>query len=136
MLLTVLLINVGLATLAVWARAEFGSIESGLSYLRGNRLIPNTFYKDFGTVLRGNEGLLEFKLKNWTDRPIRVFGARSSCACVSLNEFPMGVLPRQERDLRVQLQTRKTGRVSATVRLFTDDPARHDLVLTVVGFVR
>ncbi|MGO9922025.1 MAG: DUF1573 domain-containing protein [Isosphaeraceae bacterium] len=136
--LTSLLVVLGLAGLALLARAEFGSIPSALSYLRGARLIPLRYSVPAGTVVRGEERILEFKLKNWSDKPIVILGAKSSCTCVSLGDFPIRVPSGGTNNLGVRLRTkkRKPGPISERMRIYTDEKRSHGLTLAVTGVVR
>jgi len=136
--LTSFLVVLGLAGLALRARAEFGSIPSALRYLQGARLIPLRYSVQAGTVARGEERILEFTLRNWSDKPIMILGAKSSCTCVSLGDFPTCVLPGGTDKLAVRLRTkkRKPGPISERVRIYTDEKRSDGLVLAVTGVVR
>lgn len=136
--LTALLVVLGLVGVVLLARAEFGSVRSALSYLRGARLIPRHYSEQAGTVARGEEPVLEFDLKNWSGKPITVLGAKSTCTCLSLGEFPIRVLPQETKNLKFRLRTkkRKPGPVSAVARLFTDEQRSETLILRVTAVVR
>lgn len=132
------LVVLGLVGLALLARVEFGSIPSALSYLRGARLIPLCYSVQAGPVARGEERTLEFKLRNWSDKPIVILGAKSSCTCVSLGDFPVQVPPGGTNNLGVRLRTnkRKPGPISERVRIYTDEEGSGGLALAVTGVVR
>jgi hypothetical protein len=135
---TFLLVVFSLVALAISARAEFGSIPSALSYLRGARLVPLRYSAHAGIVARGEERILEFKLRNWSDKPIVILGAKSTCTCVSIGDFPICVPPGGTDKLAVRLRTkkRKPGPVSERVRIYTDEERSGGLVLGVTGAVR
>jgi len=135
---TALLAVLGLVGLALGASAEFGSIPSALSYLRGARLIPLCYSMQAGTVARGEEPVLEFNLRNWSDKPLAILGARSTCTCLGLGEFPLRVPPHETRSLRVRLRTkrRKPGPISERVRIYTNEKRSDALTLAVTGVVQ
>jgi hypothetical protein len=136
--LTSLLVVLGLAALALRARAEFGSIPSAVSYLRGARLIPLRYSVQAGSVAQGEDRMLEFKLRNWSSKPVMILGAKSSCTCVSLGDFPIRVLPGGTNNLAVRLRTKnkKPGPIYERVRVYTDEKRSDALVLAVTGVVR
>lgn len=122
-----------LLILGIWC---FGSSASALAYLRGDRLIPDTYTKSFGTVERGEICLLTFSLKNWTKQPIKVLGARSSCSCLVTSDLPAVIPPMGQLSLRVSAHAKNVpGPYFEHVRVFTDsDEAR--LLLYVQGLIR
>jgi Protein of unknown function (DUF1573) len=136
MVRTLILINIGLAALAVYAMVSMGSIPAALSYVRGDRLVADERSKSFGTVEQGQPAKVVFRLTNFSKQPIRVIGAWSSCSCLTLEGLPMKVSPGEELSLPVGVRTKKKpGSIQETMSLFTDYPDEGELRLTVYGTI-
>ena len=133
---TILLVNLALGILSLFGWIRFGSIASGVAYLRGDRLIPDTYFKSFGSVVKGSSPVVEFKLNNLTRHPITVFGAKFSCACTVPADLPMVLPPGEVTPLRVQIHTSsKFGVFSEFIRLYTNIPGSCNYLLKVSGRV-
>jgi hypothetical protein len=135
--LTGLLVIIGLGGLVVWSRAEFGSIESAIGYLRGERLIPDAYSKSFGSVEQGSAPVVAFTLTNFTGRPITVLGGSSTCTCVLLDKnFPLTIPASEHAILKIVVRThRRRGGVAGSVSFYSDDPDAHAVVVRVSGRV-
>jgi hypothetical protein len=131
--LTAILI-VGLAIVAI---TRFGSIPTALAYVAGERLLVDSPSKSFGTVDAGAEPVVPFTVQNRSDHAVKIIGARTSCTCTIVANLPMTIPPGGSLDVPISVKTsRLKGQVSVTVRVYSDDPRRAELVLNVEGFIR
>jgi hypothetical protein len=85
----------------------------------------------------GTEHAAVFRIRNLSDRPVRVLGVTTSCACVSVDELPVDVPSRGERDRRVLIRIDGSlkGPVDQMVEYYTDHRSAPQLrgVLRVQG---
>jgi len=133
---TMVFMGVGLALVVVVGVQRFGSIESALAYLRGESLVPDAYKKSFGTVGKDERPSVEFLLRNWTTRPIKVLGVTQSCTCLSTSDLPMVIPPNGEAILKVSSRSKSTlGWYSERLRVFTDVGQSY-FVLGVQGVFR
>ena len=133
---TLVLLNLGLAALLLAGVHGFGSVASAVAYLRGNRLIPDEFAKNIGSATEAGHPSVTFCLTNWTQQPIKVLGAQTSCTCLMASDLPAVVPPQGQFTLRLSARAKSgLGPYSTQVRLFTDHGAS-DLVLNVGGVFR
>ncbi len=135
--LTALLVISGLVGLSLWSRVEFGSIESAIGRLRGERLIPDAYSKSIGSVEQGSTPVVAFTLRNFTRRPITIVGGSSTCTCVLIeNNFPLTIPASKNAVLKVVLRTNKRrGGLAESVRLYSDIPDAPMVVLRISGRV-
>lgn len=131
--MTLIFANTGLGVLVVVAVYMFGSIESALGYLRGDRLIPEVRSKSFGLISGHADLLIPIRIKNLLRRPVRVLGAKTSCTCVVIDNLPMTLPPTSVSAIRVRVRPSvKSGQVTESIRIITDykDQAYLDITLT------
>lgn len=133
---TIILINVGFASLLAVGIYQFGSVASALAYLRGDGLIPDAYAKDFGTVSNEVQHSVEFLLSNYSKQPIKLLGTNSSCTCLTTDDLPVIVPPNGNTTLRVTVRA-KSGPGSYFERLsvITDRGGPY-LLLSVRGEFR
>lgn len=137
LLTTSILTSMGFACLAMFGIFWFGSIRSAISFMRGDRLIPDVYAKSFGVALSGAEPSVEFQLTNWATSPVKILGAKSSCTCVAATGLPKTVKPRESYTFRVNIRTKKRrGHISERLLLFADGPQNHPLSLEVAGTIQ
>ncbi len=135
--LTILTTNVGLAVLMLWSWTAFGSIGSGLGYLRGDRLIPDAYTKTLGVVERGSTPNLNFILTNASSVPMTILGGKSPCTCVLTVNLPMTIPPSKCAPFTIKVLThRKSGKFSESIRLYTDNTRAGDITLKIRGFAK
>ncbi len=134
--LNLILANAGLFLLFGAVYLRFGSISRALGYARGERLLPDQTSKFFGTVKRGTDPSVSFMLKNESNLPVKVLGAKASCTCLVLRSTPHTIPAGDEGTVQVQVMTNKQiGEVSATLVLYTDVPGHGAIRLSVNGFI-
>jgi Protein of unknown function (DUF1573) len=133
---TLVFANVGFALVLLAGMHLFGSVASAFGYLRGDRLVPDAYTKALGVVQKGEERSTKFRLKNWSGEAVRVFGARSACTCVVVEDLPVDIPPGGEHRIAVRFRAKaKSGAISERIRLYTN-MERPGPVVTVSCFVR
>jgi hypothetical protein len=120
------------------ARAVFGSIEGGVSWLRGEPLALSTRHVDFGEVDQGEQYAASVTLRNRSDHAVRVLGATQTGFLSVTSKLPFGVQPGETCYLTINLRTPrgKTGILTNGVELLTDDAAQQRVPLQVSCRVR
>ncbi len=133
---TIILTNLGLVISVLWCFVKFGSFACALAYLAGDRLIPDSYARTFGSVRSGDIIEVHFHISNYANIPIRILGSSSTCTCVVAEELPLSIPPSEGHSLRVKVSS---GSVLGTkwekLKLFTDLPQQPTLVLAVKGRV-
>jgi hypothetical protein len=120
----------------VAGRHWFGSTSSALAYLRGHRLIPDAYTKSFGAATTDERPSVNFLLTNWTEQPIKVLGANSSCTCLVTSDLPFVVPPKGRALLKVGARAKsRSGPYAERLRVITDT-MQSNLVLYVQGTFR
>ena len=91
------------------------------------------FY-DFGEALGGGEIRHTFKLKNISQKPLRITKVEESCACtatiVSKDEIPPGGFDIIEAVLKVPSENHQ---VEESISVHTNDPIQSQVILTLKG---
>jgi hypothetical protein len=130
-------IAVILAIVAAWAIHRFGSLSKAASYLAGERLLADSRIKTIGTVEVGWRGRVGFSVKNVSNDPVTIFGARSSCTCAVVDaELPVSLPPGHAYTLNVNLNPyAKPYEFSEKIDLFTSCKSQSILTLRVTGRV-
>jgi len=134
--MTLIFTNVGLLALAVAAWYSFGGISQTLAYLRGDPLITDAYARSVGTIERGSNQEIVFKISNHSTRPVKILGAKTSCSCVHLDSLPLTVLGEGSLPFRIRFYAGvRQGKVVENVRLFVDHPSQRRLDLTIKGYI-
>ncbi len=108
----------------------FGSIDSALASLRGERLSIFPSLIDMGEGVPGEMRNASVELTNRTDHPIRIIGGTSDCSCTVLGDLPVTIPPGESRSINVAMHLpNAVGSFSRKARLQLDD-----LGFRTVGF--
>jgi hypothetical protein len=103
------------------AHLRFGSLPSGLAYLRGERLLINPATTHLGQVTRGESADLHFRFTNFTGRPVRILGSQSSCTCLAVTELPVTIPSGDSLDVTVGVDFSSKGDEYRQVLTFFTD---------------
>lgn len=104
----------GLGTLLViiaivgYASYRTGSLRLALPYLMGQRFFVAESKLSLGEVVCGTEVSSGVRLANLGSSPAAVIGARKSCSCIAVGQFPIEVPSGGERLIELRLQTPKS----------------------------
>ncbi len=113
-----------------------GSLEELRSQLNGDPLSASPASYDLGVGSPGEQREAVFRLRNFTDRPIRITGGSTSCTCVTQDDYPIVIPPAATMPLTLKIRlSRSPGPVAQSLTLFTDCAAMPDLTLQVRGAV-
>jgi len=130
---TIALVCVGSAALWALGVYRFGSVPSAIAYVRGDRLIPDSYSKSFGAVDKAQRPQVEFSLSNWTSQRIRILGGDVSCSCLVTTDLPLVIPAGGRATLRATARSKsKSGPYAERLRLMTEPP-EVGLVLVVRG---
>lgn len=128
---------VGLAAAGVVGVSVWGDPNAVLARLSGAAVLPVNDAIDIGTGPPRSRVAATVELTNYSDRPVRVVGARSSCSCVAATQLPHVIPARSTRPFELVV-TRKgsAGRFTQRVLFYTDDGHRGEVAVRVHGLIR
>jgi hypothetical protein len=133
-LLAFLVVLVGVGT---WGYYEFGSWETTLDWLRGERLLIRPSAISLGEVCRGEEREVMLQVVNCTAKDIWLVGGGSSCGCLTLNRFPVCIPAKGRQELTIKIRViSKTAEFYQLVQYYTDDEERPILIVPIRGHIR
>lgn len=96
-------------------------------------VIPDVTF-DFGTVAEGKQVIASFVLKNQGDTALEIKRVFPACGCTVAEMSSSLIPPGQQASLNVSFDTNGFyGFKVKTIRLFTNDPQRSTVVLTLQG---
>ena len=115
---------IAVAALAVSAAAGtlvYGSPAAAMARLGGDSLHLAADYLDFGDGKPGERLTAEVRVRNFTDRPLRLIGGTADCSCVTTSDLPITLPPRGEAAVSVQLKLPESrGRFTRVAEFWTD----------------
>jgi hypothetical protein len=122
-----------LVAVGAWAVARYGSIDAALAQIASEKITLDQSFVDFGTLEVGEKGERSIAVHNWTDKPIRIVGGKSTCAFGVALERPIAILPGQTAAIRVWMRPRAgmSGSLTHTAELWTDCRDQTTVRLTV-----
>src|SRR5579875_2090125 len=125
-----------LSVYLLWAWATFGTSSSALAYLSGRRLLVDAPSRSVGTLVEGQTRRIQFVIMNYTDHPIELVGAGSSCTCTMAEDLPLTIPVSGRRPITVAVKAgTKQGKFSESVAVFTDDRNHPSMYLKIKGYV-
>lgn len=85
------------------AHFALGSIPASLAYLRGERISVEPRVLDLGEGKVAEERMVTVNVTNWTDKPIRIVGARRECD-LAVNDLPLSIPPGEDRPVSLSFR--------------------------------
>jgi hypothetical protein len=124
----------GVGGFAWW---QSGSLDLAWPYLLGQRLVFLPPDIECGLVPAGEVLERQIRVANLSSSPITLTGAQQSCGCITLNEFPLVIGPRQEErlDLKIGVSS-KPGPFEQAIKVFSDDRGSSSVVNKVTATVQ
>ncbi len=99
----------------------FDNPEEALARLRGEPLTVEPVVSSVGEGVGGEERPFTIRLKNNSDRSIRVIGGTTTCACIASRSLPITLAPGQSDSIEVVMRfTGSPGRFQHRFILHTD----------------
>ena len=85
-----------------------GSARIALAALRGSEVVVTPEAVDLGDIEPLSTQQVTFRIRNISNRPIRIFGAKTSCACSTANlDFPVTLSPGKTLPITLTLKIGK-----------------------------
>jgi hypothetical protein len=111
----------GLTGLGTWV---YGSPAQALARLRGDVVTVESGYVDFGVGEPRQVLETRVRVRNWSDRPVRLVGGTSDCSCITTQELPKVIQPSESLELAVFLRVLPSGPglYERNAEIWTDDP--------------
>lgn len=131
----------GLAALLVLASVAagtwlYGSPAAALARLRGDKLHISPDTVGFGDGKPGESLTAEVRVRNFTDRPVRLIGGTADCSCVTTSDLPITLAPHGEAAIGVKLKLpESTGNFTRVAAIWTDCDDQRSLRLRLGGRV-
>jgi hypothetical protein len=114
----------------------FNNPADALARLRGESLTVDPPVSQVGEAVVGTRRTFSVSLVNHSDRPIRVVGGTTSCACIATNDLPITVPPHDALPIEVQMTfSGGRGRFQNRFVLLTDDEQQRMVVARFAGRV-
>ena len=121
--------------LLVISMMVFGSPAAVVEYLAGRSVVSPGKEQFAGSVTVGQRVSRTFSLKNVSNRPVRVVGAKTSCRCIGTQDLPLELPPGQSRSLRIDLVASEAAGVQREFAQLVLDDSSPALVLGVTALV-
>ncbi len=99
------------------------------------RIVVEKVRHDFGVMDQGTEGSHDFVFENTGDAPLELTPGPTSCQCTGLKIERESILPGESAKVTVWATMEDIGHSSETAEVFTNDPRRPRVTLTVAGYV-
>jgi hypothetical protein len=75
---------------------------------------------EYGTITKGSDGMREFNFTNTGKSPLKITRVKSSCGC-TIPTYPRNqIMPGESGVIKVVYNTKKIGRFSKSVSIFTN----------------
>lgn len=110
----------------------FGSLPVALRYLQGERLILKREEIRINGTDQGGSKVVETVVSNFSNRPVNLLGANSSCSCVVTGSLPFKIEPGGEFKLPITVKVAPDKILDETIVLFTDHPNYARLAFRVI----
>ncbi len=124
------------AVVVGYARWRTGSVAHVLPYLAGERLLIEPMHLDLGDVPKGEVIERELRVFNLGSQSLKLLGSQRSCGCVAMDEFPIVIPGGADCTLKLRIgMSNKSGPFAHTIKLFSDNPGRMSVIITVTGVV-
>jgi hypothetical protein len=117
---------------AICASYHFGSFAAALGYLEGDRLLVADPFKSIGEVPSGSKHLVSFSVRNYSGRPVRILGVKSSCSCTTIEDLPRTLNAGQTMTVPVTVDLPRSGETFlGHIEIFTDYPEQAAVLLRI-----
>jgi hypothetical protein len=92
---------------------------------------------DFGEVAQGDQVPHAFKFRNDGDEPLRIDRVKSSCGCTAALLSAKTLAPGESGEVKANFDTtRFRGAVSKTISLYSNDPQRPIMKMSIKGKIQ
>lgn len=118
------------------ALARYGSIKAAAAAARGESVIVDENPKSVGVLDSGQIVHVTFRLANITDEPVRILGSRSDCTCVTTEDLPLTIGPKERVAVRFAVLGRDDTVLKSNATLLTNIPTQTRIGLQIRGRVR
>jgi len=117
------------------AGVRYGSVEVAMGRLRGESIIIDPPFVDFGDGAAGDVIERSISIRNFTDNEVRIVGGTSDCRCVFAKGLPLTIAPRAAGDLALQFQFPSDAKDSVRQRalIITDNTEQPIVVIRFFG---
>ncbi len=83
---------------------QHGSANAAIAHLRGETIVVEPNVVDLGSGPAGQFQTFALNITNYSDKTVRIVGGTSDCSCVSTDDLPVSVEPKQSNTIRVRVK--------------------------------
>ncbi|CVK15645.1 Protein of unknown function (DUF1573) [Apibacter mensalis] len=91
---------------------------------------------DYGTIKKDSDGNQIFKFTNTGDKPLIISNVKSSCECSVPSWTKTPILPGKSGEINVKYNTKKLGKFSKSIEVYSNDPKVSRKLLKIKGQVQ
>lgn len=81
----------------------FGSFAAALAWVRGERVVVEPLVTDLGTCELGERRIIQLRVANGDDAPVRIVGGTTTCNCVATQGLPVDIPIGEDRAVPVSV---------------------------------
>lgn len=127
----ILVAAVLLTITASYGAHRFGSIESAISYLKGDRIIVDKAFKTVSAHRPNEQVVVDYRLTNISGRPVKLAGVATSCTCTAVDGVPTILESKETRVFSARIAADEIkDALTGEIRIFTDEPSTPELKLS------
>ncbi len=128
----IVLVGVGL-----WGQLSFGTVRGTMAFFQGYSLLIDEPTKHIGMIWPGEEASVGFVLTNLRRQPVTIYGAQTSCECVTASDLPMTIAPGEsgESTFSIVASKEEAGSGMRQIAELFVSPQGPQLVCTIVARV-
>lgn len=114
----------------------FGSPSAAVSYVAGASVTVSSPQKFAGVIAPEQTATAVFRVRNATNKPVRIYGARGSCRGVTTDDLPLTLAPRETRAIRIHLVANQAEGIQLEIAELLFDDFSLNARLGVMALVR
>jgi hypothetical protein len=115
-----------LGIVLVVARIQYGSVSGAVQRIQGHVLGVDRRLIDLGEVDAESVSSVEYNVRNLSNAPLQIIGARVDCGCVDASQLPISLSPGASSTLEFKFHARKSDvptHVQHEIELYLDRPS-------------
>lgn len=126
-----------LSSVLGWAYLRTGSAALIPRFLNGEQLLVDPMIISLGAQEKGATAECSLRVVNATRGEVTLVGAQRSCACITVDQFPLSIPPGRSRELQLVLHVGvHSGQFEESVKFFTDYAGLQAFAVRVSGVAR
>jgi Protein of unknown function (DUF1573) len=113
-----------------------GSSAAAIAHLQGETIVVSPAVSDIGSGPVGQFQSFALAVTNYGDKPVRIVGGTSNCSCVSTDDLPVDIQPKQSGTINIRVKfTGSPGEFRRKFVLYCDEERLRVMPVAVTGRV-